>query len=48
MPVTRQAGYDKVKRVELPSAAGLVEYAGRELGASLRQMPTPPPPGLPG
>src|SRR5712692_7733166 len=29
--VTRQAVYDKLKRRELPSAAGLVQYAGREL-----------------
>jgi hypothetical protein len=48
MPVTRQAVYDKLKHLELPIAAGLVEYAGRELGASLRQMPAPPPPLLPG
>jgi IS4 transposase len=48
MSVTRQAVYDKLKRLELPIAAGLVEYAGRELGASLRQMPAPPPPLLPG
>jgi hypothetical protein len=48
MPVTRQAVYDKLKHLELPIAAGLVEYTGRELGASLRQMPTPPPPLLPG
>ncbi len=48
LSVTRQAVYDKLKRLELPIAAGLVEYAGRELGTSLRQMPTPPPPLLPG
>jgi IS4 transposase len=48
LSVTRQAVYDKLKRLELPLAAGLVEYAGRELGASLQQMPTPPPPLLPG
>jgi hypothetical protein len=48
MSVTRQAVYDKLKRLELPISAGLVEYAGRELGASLRQMPAPPPPLLPG
>jgi len=48
MPVTRQAVYDKLQRRELPIAAGLVEYAGRELGASLRQMPRPPAPLLPG
>ncbi len=48
MPVTRQAVYDKLKRLELPIAAGLVQYAGREVGASLRQMPVPPPPLLPG
>lgn len=48
MPVTRQAVYDKLKRLELPIAAGLVEYAGRELGASLRQMPAAPASLLPG
>lgn len=47
-PVTRPAGSDKVQRLELPSAAGLVEDAGRELGASLRQRPVPPPPLRPG
>lgn len=40
--VTRQAVYDKLKRFELPSAAGLVQYAGRELLACLRQMPVQP------
>jgi hypothetical protein len=48
IPVTRQAVYDKLKPLELPTAAGLVAYAGRELGACLRQMPSPPPPLLPG
>src|SRR5882762_2335714 len=48
MPVTRQAVYDKLKRLELPTAAGLVAYAWRELGACLRQMPSPLPPLLPG
>ena len=48
IPVTRQAVYDKLKHLELATAAGLVEYAGRELGACLRQMPSPPPPLLPG
>jgi hypothetical protein len=48
MPVTRQAVYDKVKQLELPTAAGLVEYAGREVRACLQQMPSPPPPVLPG
>src|SRR5499433_1443795 len=48
MPVTRQAVYDKLKHLELPTAAGLVAYAGRELGACLQQMPSPPPPWLPG
>ena len=48
LTVTRQAVYDNLKRLELPIAAGLVEYAGRELGACLRQMPSPPPPLLPG
>ena len=48
MPVTRQAVYDKLKHLELPTAAGLVEYAGREVGACLQQMPCPPPPLLPG
>jgi hypothetical protein len=48
VPVTRQAVYDKLKHLELSTAAGLVEYAGRELGACLQQMPSPPPPLLPG
>jgi hypothetical protein len=48
LTVTRQAVYDKLKRLELPIAAGLVKYAGRELGSCLRQMPIPPPPLLPG
>jgi Transposase DDE domain len=48
MPVTRQAVDDKLKHLELPTAAGLVEYAGRELRACLQQMPSPPPPVLPG
>jgi hypothetical protein len=48
MPVTRQAVYDKLKHLELPTAAGLVAYAGRELGACLQQMPSPPPSLLPG
>jgi hypothetical protein len=46
--VTRQAVYDKLKHLELPTAAGLVAYAGRELGACLQQMPSPPSPLLPG
>jgi hypothetical protein len=46
--VTRQAVYEKLKGVELPRAAGVVKYSGRELGVSLQQMPTPPPPLLPG
>jgi DDE family transposase len=48
VPVTRQAVYDKLKHLELPTAAGLVAYAGRELRACLQQMPSPPPPLLPG
>jgi DDE family transposase len=48
VPVTRQAVYDKLKHIELPTAAGLVAYAGRELGACLRQLPAPPPQLLPG
>jgi hypothetical protein len=48
VPVTRQAVYDKLKHLELPTAAGLVEYAGRELGTCLQQMPSPPSPLLPG
>jgi hypothetical protein len=48
IPVTRQAVYDKLKHLELSTAAGLVAYAGRELGACLRQMPSPPVPVLPG
>jgi len=48
VPVTRQAVYDKLKHLELPTAAGLVAYAGRELGACLQQLPAPPPLLLPG
>ena len=48
VPVTRQAVYDKLKHLELPTAAGLVAYAGREVGACLQQMPSLPPPVLPG
>jgi IS4 transposase len=48
VPVTRQAVYDKLKHLELPTAAGLVAYAGRELGACLQQMPSSPAPLLPG
>jgi hypothetical protein len=48
VPVTRQAGYDKLKHLELPTAAGLGAYAGREVGACLPQLPSPPPPLLPG
>ena len=48
IPVTRQAVYDKLKHLELPTAAGLVEYAGRELGASLQQLPAQVAPLLSG
>jgi hypothetical protein len=48
MTVTRQAVYDKLKRLELPIAAGLVRYAGREVAACLRQMPAQPQVLLPG
>ena len=48
IPVTRQAVYDKLKHLELQTAAGVVAYAGRELGACLQQMPSPPSPLLPG
>src|SRR3989454_10609344 len=42
LTVTRQAVYDKLKRLEMPIAAGLVRYAGRELAARPQQMPAPP------
>src|SRR4029453_2651351 len=48
IPVTRQAVYDKLKHLELPTAAGLGEDAGRELGGCLKQMPPPPSPVLSG
>jgi hypothetical protein len=48
VPVSRQAVYDKLKHLELSTAAGLVAYAGRELGGCLQQMPSPPPSLLPG
>lgn len=48
LPVTRQAVDDKLKHRELSTAAGVVAYAGRELGPGLRQRPSPPAPVLPG
>jgi hypothetical protein len=47
-PVTRQAVYDKLKQLEVPTAAGLVAYAGRDWGAGLQHLPSPPPPLLAG
>jgi hypothetical protein len=46
--VRRPAGYDHLQPLELPMAAGLGAAAGRELRAGLPQMPSPPPPVLPG
>jgi hypothetical protein len=43
MTGTRQAVSDKLKRLELPIAAGLVRYAGGELAACLGQRPAQPP-----
>jgi len=37
-----------LKHLEVPTAAGLVAYAGRECGRCLPQLPSPPPPLLPG
>lgn len=43
LPVTRQAVYDKLKRLELPVSAALVHSTAAELRASLAQMPVRPP-----
>ena len=42
LTVTRQAGYDKLKRLEVPISGGLVRYAGAEGLAGLRQMQAQP------
>src|SRR5262249_34173047 len=48
MPVTRQAVYDKLKHLELPTAAGVGAYAGRGLGAGWQRRTRPAPPLLAG
>ena len=45
--VTRQAVYDKLKRMELQIPAALVHYSALELLACLKHMESPPPPLLP-
>jgi len=48
VPVTRQAVYDKLKRLELPISAALVRYAAEELWPCLQGLEVPPPALLPG
>ena len=45
--VTRQAVYDKLKRMELQIPAALVHYSALELLACLKHMESPPPPLVP-
>jgi len=48
MPVSRQAVYDKLKHMELPISAALVNYSGSELRDCLRGMKAKARPLLPG
>jgi IS4 transposase len=48
VPVTRQALYDKLKHTDLPVPVALVQYAGRELRASLQALQVRPRSLLPG
>ncbi len=48
VPVTRQALYDKLKHTDLPVPVALVQYAGRELLASLHALKVRPRSRLPG
>lgn len=47
IPVTRQAVYDKLKRMELQIPAALVHYSALELLNCLKRMKSLPPPLLP-
>jgi hypothetical protein len=47
IPVTRQAVYDKLKRMESQVPAALVRYSATELLSCLKLMKTQPPPLLP-
>jgi len=42
------SGVRQIEASRTADGSGLVEYAGRELGACLQQMPAPPSPLLPG
>jgi hypothetical protein len=42
VPVSRQALYDKLKHTDLPVPVALVQYAGRELWASLQALKVRP------
>ncbi len=48
IPVSRQAVYDKLKRMELPISAALVRYSADELLPALRKMKATPKSLLPG
>ena len=47
IPVTRQAVYDKLKRLESQVPAALVHYSGEELGPCVKAMRSQAPPLLP-
>src|SRR6185369_6417857 len=46
--VTRQAIYDKLKRLEIPISAALVRYSGAELRICLERLKPLPPEPVPG
>jgi len=48
LSATRQALYDKLKRLELPISAALVNYSSTELRAALKEITPLPPEPLPG
>lgn len=48
LSVTRQAVYDKLKHLELPVSAALVQYSGTELRSCLEHLTPLPPEPLPG
>jgi len=48
LSVTRQAVYDKLKHLELPVSAALVQYSAAELRSCLEHLTPLPPEPLPG
>jgi IS4 transposase len=48
IPVTKQSLYDKLRHIELPVSAALVQYSANELQASLKRMKARPRSPLPG